>query len=162
MTRENGAERLRFSFWERRIGRFDDGRKRPDNARPSPNISVGTTRREPMATIVKDVQLNAKPEAVWDALADFGALHQRLVPGFVTACEFDGEARTITFSNGSVAREMLVSSDSERRRLVYAIAANEPRCSRRLRRRRPSPTPRQARRGCGRRVWRDRAPGRRA
>jgi carbon monoxide dehydrogenase subunit G len=78
-----------------------------------------------MATIVKDVQLNAKPEAVWDALADFGALHQRLVPGFVTACEFDGEARTITFSDGSVAREMLVSSDSERRRLVYAIAANE-------------------------------------
>ena len=78
-----------------------------------------------MATIVKDVQLTATPEAVWDALADFGALHQRLVPGFVTACEFDGEARTITFSNGSVAREMLVSSDTERRRLVYAIAANE-------------------------------------
>jgi carbon monoxide dehydrogenase subunit G len=78
-----------------------------------------------MATIVKDVQLNAKPEAVWDALADFGALHERLVPGFVTACEFDGDARTITFANGSTAREMLVSSDSERRRLVYAIAANE-------------------------------------
>ena len=78
-----------------------------------------------MATIVKDVQLNATPEAVWDALADFGALHQRLVPGCVTACELDGEARTITFSNGSVAREMLVSTDAERRRLVYAIAANE-------------------------------------
>jgi carbon monoxide dehydrogenase subunit G len=78
-----------------------------------------------MATIVKDVQFNAKPEVVWDALADFGALHQRLVPGFVTACAFDGEVRTITFANGSVAREMLVSSDSEHRRLVYAISPNE-------------------------------------
>jgi hypothetical protein len=78
-----------------------------------------------MATIVKDVQLNAKPADVWDALADFGALHQRLVPGFVTACEFDGATRNITFANGSTAKEMLVTSDSERRRLVYAIPANE-------------------------------------
>jgi hypothetical protein len=78
-----------------------------------------------MATIVKDVLLNAKAEHVWDALADFGALHQRLVPGFVTACEFDGEARNITFANGSTARELLVTSDSEGRRLVYAIPANE-------------------------------------
>jgi carbon monoxide dehydrogenase subunit G len=78
-----------------------------------------------MATIIKHVQLSAKPEDVWNALADFGALHQRLVPGFVTTCEFDGEARTITFANGSVARELLVSSDAERRRLVYAIPANE-------------------------------------
>ena len=78
-----------------------------------------------MATIVKHVQLTAKPEEVWDALADFGALHQRLVPGFVTACEFDGQARNITFSNGSTARELLVTSDAEHRRLVYAIPANE-------------------------------------
>ena len=78
-----------------------------------------------MATIVKHVQLTAKPEEVWDALADFGALHQRLVPGFVTACEFDGQARNITFSNGSMARELLVTSDADHRRLVYAIPANE-------------------------------------
>ena len=54
-------------------------------------------------------------------LADFGALDKRLVPGFVTACEFDGEARTITFANGTIARELLVTSDSDHRRLVYAI-----------------------------------------
>jgi hypothetical protein len=78
-----------------------------------------------MATIVKRVQLTAKPEEVWDALADFGALHQRLVPGFVTACEFDGQARNITFANGSTAHELLVTSDAEHRRLVYAIPANE-------------------------------------
>ena len=75
-----------------------------------------------MATISKEFLIDAKAADVWDALADFGALHKRLVPGFVTACEFDGEARTITFSNGTAARELLVTSDPERRRLVYAIA----------------------------------------
>ena len=74
-----------------------------------------------MATIVKDVLIDANPIDVWEALADFGALDKRLVPGFVTACSFDGEARTITFSNGTVARELLVTSDSDHRRLVYAV-----------------------------------------
>ena len=74
-----------------------------------------------MATISKEFLIDARPADVWDALADFGALDKRLVPGFVTACEFDGEARTITFANGTVARELLVTSDSNHRRLVYAI-----------------------------------------
>jgi carbon monoxide dehydrogenase subunit G len=78
-----------------------------------------------MATLSKDVLIAASPADVWDALSDFGALHTRLVPGFVTTCDFDGEARTITFANGTVARELLVTSDSEHRRLVYAIPANE-------------------------------------
>lgn len=75
-----------------------------------------------MATISKEFPIDASPAEVWDALADFGALHQRLVPGFVTACELDGETRTVTFANGTIARELLVTRDGERRRLVYAIS----------------------------------------
>lgn len=78
-----------------------------------------------MATITKTVSLAAPAPDVWDALADFGALHRRLVPDFVTACTFDGQARDITFANGASARELLVTSDGERRRLVYAISPNE-------------------------------------
>jgi hypothetical protein len=74
-----------------------------------------------MATIVKDFLVDAKAADVWDALEDFGALHTRLVPGFVTACELEGTVRTVTFSNGSVAKERLVTSDAASRRLVYAI-----------------------------------------
>ena len=74
-----------------------------------------------MATISKEFSIDARPADVWAALADFGSLDTRLVPGFVTACEFDGEARTITFANGTIARELLVTSDSDRRRLVYAL-----------------------------------------
>ncbi|SDH26710.1 Polyketide cyclase / dehydrase and lipid transport [Bradyrhizobium sp. Rc2d] len=74
-----------------------------------------------MASIHNDIPLPASAHDVWDAVRDFGALHQRLVPGFVTACTLDGDARIVTFANGSVAREVLVDCDDARRRLVYAI-----------------------------------------
>ena len=75
-----------------------------------------------MASIHNDVPLNAPERDVWDAVRDFGALHRRLVPGFVTACTLDGDARIVTFANGSVAREVLVDCNDARQRLVYAIA----------------------------------------
>ena len=74
-----------------------------------------------MASIHKDIIIDASPADVWDAVRDFGALHRRLAPGFVTACALDGDARVVTFANGSVAREVLVDCDDARQRLVYAI-----------------------------------------
>jgi hypothetical protein len=75
-----------------------------------------------MASLHKDITLDAHPDEVWPAVRDFGALHTRLVPGFVTDTRLDGDARIVTFANGSVAREQLVDCDEARRRLVYAIA----------------------------------------
>jgi len=74
-----------------------------------------------MASIHKDIIIDARPVDVWDAVRDFGALHQRLVPGFVTDTRLDGDARIVTFANGMVARELLVDCDDARRRLVYAV-----------------------------------------
>ena len=74
-----------------------------------------------MASIQKDIIIDAHPDHVWDALRDFGALHTRLVPGFVLDTRLEGDARIVTFSNGTVAREILVDCDDKRRRLVYAI-----------------------------------------
>ncbi|MBR0894220.1 SRPBCC family protein [Bradyrhizobium tropiciagri] len=76
-----------------------------------------------MASIQKDIPIDAPADHVWDALRDFGALHTRLVPGFVTGTQLDGDVRTVTFSNGTVARETLVDCDDKRRRLVYAITS---------------------------------------
>jgi hypothetical protein len=76
-----------------------------------------------MASIHNDVSLSVSADQVWDAVRDFGALHQRLAPGFVTACKLDGDARIVTFANGSVAREVLVDCNDARQRLVYAIAS---------------------------------------
>ena len=78
-----------------------------------------------MASIQKDIIIDANPSDVWDALRDFGALHTRLVPGFVTDTKLDGDARTVTFSNGTVAREILVDCDDKRQRLVYAVKSEK-------------------------------------
>jgi hypothetical protein len=75
-----------------------------------------------MASLQKDIPLNARADAVWDAVRDFGALHTRLVPGFVLDTRLDGDdARIVTFANGTVARELLVDCDERQRRLVYAV-----------------------------------------
>jgi carbon monoxide dehydrogenase subunit G len=74
-----------------------------------------------MASIVKDFHVNAPVEEVWDALRDFYAVHERLAPGFLTAMQREDDARVLTFANGSVAREVLVSVDDDRRRIVYTI-----------------------------------------
>src|SRR5471032_3048623 len=76
-----------------------------------------------MASIHKDIPLDARPEDVWAAVRDFGAVHQRLVPGFVLDSRLDGDARVVTFANGTVARELLVDCDDARRRLVYAVVS---------------------------------------
>lgn len=77
-----------------------------------------------MASIVKEFTLAAGVEQVWTALADFGALHTRLVPGFVTDTKLDGDTRIVTFANGSVAREQRVAIDAGHRRLAYTIASD--------------------------------------
>ena len=74
-----------------------------------------------MASITKQVLIDAPPGDVWDALRDFGAVHERLAPGFVVDCRLEGNVRVVTFFNGAVARELLVDIDDHSRRLVYSI-----------------------------------------
>jgi hypothetical protein len=78
-----------------------------------------------MASIHKDIPLDAQADDVWAAVRDFGALHQRLNPGFVVDCRLDGNTRIVTFHNGNVVREEFVDCDEARRRLVYAIIGSE-------------------------------------
>ncbi|HEX4302510.1 MAG TPA: SRPBCC family protein [Rhizomicrobium sp.] len=75
-----------------------------------------------MASIHKDIPINASPDRVWAAVRDFGAVH-RLAPGFVIDTKLEDGARVVTFANGNVARELLVDCDEARRRLVYAIVS---------------------------------------
>jgi len=78
-----------------------------------------------MASIHKDIPINAAADTVWDAVRDFGAVHQRLNPGFVTDCRIEGNTRICTFHNGNVIAEDFVDCDDARRRLVYAILGRE-------------------------------------
>ncbi len=73
-----------------------------------------------MASIRKEIVLDARIEEVWDAIRDVGALHQRLVPGFVVATRLEDGARVVTFGNGMVVRELIVDLDEQARRLVWS------------------------------------------
>jgi Polyketide cyclase / dehydrase and lipid transport len=73
-----------------------------------------------MASIHKDIPIDAHPDEVWDAVRDFGAVH-KLAPGFVTDSRLEDDARIVTFHNGTVARELFVDCNEARRRLAYAI-----------------------------------------
>ncbi len=74
-----------------------------------------------MASIHKDLLIQATPEQVWAAVRDVGAVHQRLVPGFVVDTRLDGDERRLTLVNGVVVRELLVAIDDQARRLAYAV-----------------------------------------
>jgi len=73
-----------------------------------------------MATIQKDILIDAAPDRVWAAVRDVGAVHRRLVPGLVTDTALDGDARVVTFANGLVIRERFVTIDDAARRFVYS------------------------------------------
>jgi hypothetical protein len=75
-----------------------------------------------VATVRREVVLGADPADVWDALRDFGAVHQRLCPGVLVDSRSDPDGRVVTFAAGPVVREVLVSVEPEMRRLVYAVA----------------------------------------
>jgi len=74
-----------------------------------------------MASIRREVSVDAVPAVVWDAIRDVGAVHERLAPGFVVDTRLEAGARIVTFGNGMVARELIVDVDEEARRLVWAV-----------------------------------------
>lgn len=73
-----------------------------------------------MASVHREINIDAPASQVWAALRDVGALHTKLVPGFVTGCTLDGEARLVSFANGMQARELILDVDDERMRVAWA------------------------------------------
>jgi hypothetical protein len=74
-----------------------------------------------MPSLTKEVLTAAAAERVWDAIRDVGALHTRLVPGFVVNTELVAGGRRVTFSNGRTVEEPIVNSSDSLRRLVWTV-----------------------------------------
>jgi len=74
-----------------------------------------------MATLRKEIPVAAAATPVWHALRDFGQVHTRVAPGFLTDLRMEDGDRIVTFFNGLVARERLVTADDTACRLVYAV-----------------------------------------
>jgi carbon monoxide dehydrogenase subunit G len=73
-----------------------------------------------MASIRREITTKAQANDVWDAIRDIGALHTRLVPGFVTDTRLEPGARIVTFGNGMVVRELIVTIDAGEHRVVWS------------------------------------------
>ena len=74
-----------------------------------------------MATVRKEIPIEAPADHVWDVIRDLGAIHTRFAPGFVIDTQLEEGARIVTFANGYVARELIVTLDEATRRLVYSV-----------------------------------------
>lgn len=74
-----------------------------------------------MGTIRKELTLDVPLAQAWEAFADFHAVDRRIATGFVVACEANEGGRTVTFANGLVANEQLVTIDPQAHRLVYSV-----------------------------------------
>jgi hypothetical protein len=66
-----------------------------------------------MASIHNEIEISRSWEFVWDAIRDVGAIHKRLVPGFVVDCKLERDARIVTFADGMVVRELIIDVDDE-------------------------------------------------
>ena len=73
-----------------------------------------------MASIRKEMMVNAPADHVWAAIRDVGAVHTRLARQMVLDTKLDGDSRLVTFANGEVVRERIVDIDDGARRLAYA------------------------------------------
>jgi hypothetical protein len=72
-----------------------------------------------MASVTQEIITSARPARVWDAIRDVGALHTRLVVGFVLDTRREPGVRIVTFTNGLVVKETIVTVDEQARRLVW-------------------------------------------
>lgn len=74
-----------------------------------------------MASIRKEIIIEAQPEQVWSAIRDVGAVHRRLVPGYTADTRIEGANRTLILADGGIVRELIVAVDDEERRMAYAV-----------------------------------------
>jgi len=73
-----------------------------------------------VASIRKEIEVDVAPAKAWDAIRDVGAAHTRLFPGALTDCRLEDGVRTVTFGNGLIVREPIVSVDDEQMRFAWA------------------------------------------
>jgi hypothetical protein len=74
-----------------------------------------------MATLKREIPVAGAAAPVWQKLRAFDQVHTKVAPGFLTDLRMDKGDRVLTFFNGMVARERLVTLDDDTCRLVYAV-----------------------------------------
>lgn len=71
-------------------------------------------------TVTVTTHIDAPVDEVWGAVRDVYAVERRLVPGMVSETQRDGDVRIVTFANGFVVKERIVSINDAQRRMAYS------------------------------------------
>jgi uncharacterized protein YndB with AHSA1/START domain len=78
-----------------------------------------------MATVRVETLIDVPAHRVWDAVADVGAVHRRLLPGRVADARVEADTRILTMPDGSQIRELIISVDHVNRRMAYAVVEGQ-------------------------------------
>jgi uncharacterized protein YndB with AHSA1/START domain len=73
-----------------------------------------------MATIRKEVLIDQSADKVFSKLKDPAQVAEAF-PEVLTACDVQGDVRTIEFADGHVVQERIITVDPIERRIVYAV-----------------------------------------
>jgi hypothetical protein len=76
-----------------------------------------------MASIYKELNLQAHPDRVWDAIRDLDHAHERVFPGVLVASRSEVGARVVTFADGREVRERILTVDETHRRVAWTAAS---------------------------------------
>jgi hypothetical protein len=74
-----------------------------------------------MASIHKEITVDAPAAHVWSAIRELGSVHTKLARGFVLDTRLEGDSRLVTFANGATVRERIIDIDDAARRLAYSV-----------------------------------------
>ncbi|MET8312370.1 SRPBCC family protein [Micromonospora sp. NPDC005173] len=78
-----------------------------------------------MATVCVEVTIDIPAQRVWEAVADVGAVHRRLLPGRVADAQIEGDVRILTMPDGSRVRELILAIDHTIRRMAYTVTEGQ-------------------------------------
>ena len=79
-----------------------------------------------MASVTREIIIDAAPEDVWRAVSDFVNGPTRMAPGVFADCRLDEpDVRTLVFADGTVARERLIARDDRAQRIVWGWVGDE-------------------------------------
>lgn len=74
-----------------------------------------------MASIHIEFDIEADAVQVWQVIGDWADGPVRMAPGHVVSSRAVDDVRVVTFADGFIARERLVTRDDEARRIVYSL-----------------------------------------
>ncbi|MEV0292638.1 SRPBCC family protein [Nocardia sp. NPDC050710] len=75
-----------------------------------------------MASVEKEIVIEAPVEDVWAIIGDFGQGPIRMAPGFVVDSRLaEPDLRIVTFADGTVVHERLIALDDAKQRFVFSI-----------------------------------------